>query len=92
MEITFSLATNDFSRKQHLIGNWEAAGGGIWITKDEGEIGGEFYIDNLSSYKTLYGSKIESGKKYNISLTFDGNSIKLYVNGKKLRKNQQVAQ
>lgn len=86
MEITFSLDTNVFSRRQHLIGNWEVAGGGIWITKDEGEIGGEFYIDNLSSYKTLYGNKIESGKKYNVSLTFDGHIIKLYVNGNKINE------
>lgn len=62
-----------------IFGNWQSGGGGIYI--DNGYIYASLYIN--SNYQEIkIDSPIEIGKKYSVSLTFDGRVMKAYVNGK----------
>ena len=75
IDVTFST---DTIKNQCIIGNWEGGGGGIYLNAN-GYIVGEYYV---GSYKTLTSNvKVETGKVYNAQVTFDGTTVKLYVDG-----------
>lgn len=62
---------------QYIVGNWESGGGGIFIN---GNIRGEFYINN--KYNGVITKKsYKMGKIYHIILTYDGNIVKIFLNG-----------
>ncbi len=78
LEATFTLDTYPLLPEQLILSNVERGGCGIHIFN--GVIGGECYIND--SYKMVY-SNIHPvvGKIYNTSLSYDGSSLKLYIDG-----------
>ena len=76
LEITFSV-TNHSGQTHELIGNWEGAGGGLWIEGGR-KLGGNFYINGAYHYLES-SDTVEVGKKYHAALTYDGSVIKLYL-------------
>ena len=73
-----------FSNKQSKSGeieigcNYET--GGYGLSLENGKVGGEISING--AYYELYSNiSIDLNKKYHVVLTYDGNIMKLYVNG-----------
>ena len=62
-----------------LIDNFE--GGGFGINFFSGVLAFTVYSTSSSSYKMLYSITPEVGKWYTVVVTYDGSTIKLYVDG-----------
>ncbi len=80
IEITFhaTAATISNTSVHNIIGNWETGGGGIYLSA--GTIRGQYYINN--AYVTIdSGIKPTANTKYTVSLSYDGFTLKLFVNG-----------
>ena len=80
LQATFSV-DEPVTNTQVIIGNVEVGGGCIVIQKTDGKfiIMGEYYIND--GYKVVYSDVVpEVGKKYNVMLTYDGETEKLYIN------------
>jgi len=81
-QLTFSIKfkLSNYTADKSIIGNWESAGGGIFVKNDK--VGCNFYINELSSYAgDISDYTIELNKWYTVVATYDGSNIKLYVNG-----------
>ena len=76
-EITFSA--DSIGSQMILICNWDEGGGGIYITSD-GYIAGNYWINN-SVRDVVSNVKVTAGQVYTVDLTYDGSTIKLYING-----------
>ena len=64
-----------------IIGNWEGAGGGIYISKD-GILAFNLYSQN-DGYKYLYDDEsLDVNKIYTVVCVADGQNLKMYINGK----------
>lgn len=64
---------------QEFFGNWEGAGGGLGYNKS-----GEIYFNLFLVSKNVYGTvktTISSNTWYTITGTYDGNLMKIYVDG-----------
>lgn len=85
LEVTFSADIASSAAKD-IIGNWETGGGGIHIVNNK--IRGEYYI-NGAYVGVESGIDVIVGTIYTVTLTYDGSTIKLYVNG--VLKAQQTA-
>ena len=72
------------TNQQEFIGNWDSAGGGIYLTSNN-KIGFSLYSSNLNppAYKQLIGSKTITNinEWYTIIGNYNGKEISLYVNG-----------
>ncbi len=79
--IKFKINKFVSSATQCLLGNWEGAGGGIYVKENEFKF--EFYDANSSSYKYLSGGKVNdiTVDVYTLTLTMNKSTIKAYVNG-----------
>lgn len=64
---------------QEFFGNWEGAGGGLGYNKS-GEIYFNLYLVSKKSYATVK-AKILPNNWYTITGTYDGNVMKIYVDG-----------
>lgn len=78
--ITLSMILRfDDSISQEFFGNWEGAGGGLAIYSTK-KIMCCFYIGE--EYISVTDTEvIEVNRDYNIYVTYDGNNLKLYVDG-----------
>ena len=77
LEVTFSADVVSTEAKD-IIGNWETGGGGIHIVNNK--IRGEYYING--AYRGVEsGINVVAGTVYTVALTYDGSTVKLYVNG-----------
>ena len=78
IETTFSISETP-SEFGYLVGNVEAGGGGIGVTTAR-KIRAGFYIG--SDYRWITSNTtIELGKIYHIAVTYDGSTVRLYING-----------
>ena len=77
VEVTFEI--NKY-QSQFVIGNYEGGGYGIYVNASKQLVGG-IYING--GYKEIKVSGIKLNTKYNVSLTYDGNNVNMYVNGVK---------
>ena len=76
-----NLIINNYNTSNNtcIMGNWETGGGGIYVSSS-GIIVAQFYIGG--SYRTLSSNfKIEKGKEYTLTASYNGSTIKLYING-----------
>lgn len=83
-EFNYSYLTAEISFEykngSYLIGNANNGGYRLYIDENK-RILGEIYING--SYHTLTSElKVEEDKRYNVILTYDGNKLSLYINGK----------
>lgn len=86
-EIVFK--TNNYNRNQHLIGNWKNGGGGLTY-RSKGILYGEVSLPNNVKRKiSTNGAVIENNKITYTAITFDGQKISLYKNGKKISDDSQ---
>lgn len=70
----------EYKNGSYLIGNANNGGYRLYIDENK-RILGEIY--NNGSYHTLTSElKVEEDKRYNVILTYDGNKLSLYINGK----------
>ena len=77
--VRFKIHTLNTAETQHILGNWESGGGGIYVLTNN-HIRSSFYIDGSYKYVTS-STPVEKDKYYTVLSTYDGASIKLYVNG-----------
>ena len=77
IQVTFSAS--EITSSKYIIGNWEYGGGGIYINST-GTIGGQYYI-NGQYYYVNGKTQVGVNEKHNAALTYDGQSIRLYVDG-----------
>ena len=76
-EILFSNKLNDTTQK-HLVSNAEAGGGGLLINSGTSLVGSYYLKDG---YKNVFGPNLTDNKIYTAALTYDGNYLKLYLDG-----------
>ena len=85
-EITLALNfTVNEDKLQEILSNVEAAGIGIFMNNSK--ISAEIYIEELQKYVELTGPEIEIGQKYVVVVSYDGNIIKMYINGNVFEQN-----
>ena len=87
LEVTVRI--NELGILHELIGNWENGGGGIWVDAS-GHLGFNEYIkktsDNSSAYQDVSSSEVlTTDQIYHIIGTYDGKTLKLYLNGKLIK-------
>ena len=80
MVLRFKLHSVNSTINTYLFGNWEGAGFGFLLSKT-GQLFFQLYNENVSNYITLPGSNIELDKWYTVVATYDGTTIKIYING-----------
>ena len=80
IEVTFAFNKLDTTENQYIIGNWQSGGGGILFNSKTKRIAGQYYIDG-TYHNVISQMDIEPNNKYTVSLTYDGNKVKLYING-----------
>lgn len=69
----------EYKNGSYLIGNANKGGYRLYIDENK-RLVGEIY--NKGSYYSVTSEiKVQTGKKYNIVLTYDGSSLSLYING-----------
>ncbi len=78
---------------QDLLGNWEGAGGGLTMLKDNHIHGGNFFIVGHSDYETPVPSdeKVVLDQYYTVVVTYNGERIVMYINGKKQQVERVVS-
>ena len=80
--VTFSSNVIDTGENQYAISNVESGGGGICINT-AGKIRGAFHVNG--NYRYVYDDELAiAGKKYSVTLTYDGTTEKMYINGNKI--------
>lgn len=75
-KITYVKAINN--NNNYIIGNWESAGGGIFISHNNTLT---FELSNGKEYKQIYYKNIDKNKYYIIIGTYDKNDVNLYLDG-----------
>lgn len=70
----------EYTNGSYLIGNANNGGYRLYIDENK-RIVGEIY-NNGDYHSVLSEIKVETGKKYDVVLTYDGNKLSLYINGK----------
>ena len=78
LALRFTL--NDLT-KQELFNNAEGAGASLFYSGNS-VIGFEVYIEELNQYQIIFGPALEEGKTYTAVGTYDGTTLKLYIDGK----------
>ena len=79
LEVTFSVDEIK-SYDQHIISNTEMGGGAIYVGKNTGLIIGSFYING--DYREVYsGAVAQPNEIYHVVVNYDGNDVKLFING-----------
>ena len=69
------------NHSEDIIGNWEGAGGGIYINSFN-KIVVELYSSSQKKYvKVESTEKVEVGKEYVVISRYDGKNISLFING-----------
>ena len=76
--VVFKPMNIKFDKPVTIMGNVENGGCSITLTKNN-QLRGQCYIGD--GYTFVYYDNIEYEKVYNVSLTYDGKSLSLYVNG-----------
>lgn len=81
--VTFSVdAINTGANNTCVIGNWEAGGGGIFISPSK-KISGDFNINN--AYQIIASNEdAQLQEIYCVSISYDGTNENMYVNGNKI--------
>ena len=75
----FNIKTINKPTSHALFGNWENAGGGISVNSSN-SINFQLYING--AYRLVQSTtKVEANKYYTVVGTYDGNQMKLYING-----------
>ena len=65
-----------------FLGNWQKGGGGIGYTKSANELFFDIYDQNIGEYQVVsYIINLDATKEYTIVGTYNGTSLKLYVDG-----------
>lgn len=81
-EIVFK--TNNLNKNQNLIGNWNNGGSGLTY-KSDGTLYGEVALpNNIIRKVTTSGAGIKENDITHSAITFDGQKISIYKNGKKI--------
>lgn len=75
--VTFS--TSSPSTGQNVIGNWEAAGGGIFLSGSK--IYGQYYFNNIKYVTIDSNITLNANQIYTVALTYNGSKVRLYVDG-----------
>lgn len=75
---TFKTLEEIFKSSVTIMGNYDAGGCGVAIIKGT-KLTAQCYIGD--DYQYLYYDNIEYGKVYTASMTYDGQTLALYVNG-----------
>ena len=80
LDVTF-VTGNTAPTNNYILGNWQTGGGGILIS-GSGYICGNYYITEEATYKSVCTTyKAQANTEYHVALTYDGATMKLYVNG-----------
>ncbi len=76
----FSLNSINSNGNSNILGNWDAAGGGIFV-RSTGELSINFYMNG--AYQRIESSYIlEVAKEYTVVVVINNETINLYLNGK----------
>ena len=76
----FSLNSINSNGNSDILGNWDAAGGGIFV-RSTGELSINFYMNG--AYQRIESSYIlEVAKEYTVVVVINNETINLYLNGK----------
>ena len=82
MEIVVEFNNIVEGKSTDFFGNFQGAGGGLTITPQGNSIAiAEFSVGGSYKYCILNEIPYEIGSKYYVSVTYDGNIIKAYING-----------
>ena len=81
IELTFSVNQIP-TATQYILANVETGGVGIYMS-DTAKVQGTFYISEASAYKYtgISNTIMSTGTVYHVAVTYDGSTLKLYVNG-----------
>ena len=63
----------------HIIGNYENGGAGLVLY--DGVPASSVYIEGIGYVEAIGNEALQVGRKYNIAGTYDGTSVKLYIDG-----------
>ena len=75
----FSLNSINSNGNSDILGNWDQAGGGIFV-RSTGELSINFYMNG--AYQRIESSHIlETGKDYTVTVVINNETINLYLNG-----------
>ena len=82
-KITLALNfTVNENKHQEILSNLETAGANIYFF--DSKIYFSVYVEELQKYVFVQGPEMNIGTKYTLAATYDGNLMKLYVNGELL--------
>lgn len=77
--IMIKVKFNDLGGYQHIIGNWESAGGGI-VKNENNTLSFELFLDD--DYKRVTSNTVvEKNKWYTIIGIYNGSKLSIYING-----------
>ena len=80
LELVYSIGGTT-SSTPHIFGNWNSGGMGILSSTTGTSIQGYTYFTTLANYSIL-SSSILLNTKYSTTISYDGSTYKMYVNGK----------